>query len=116
MNAMPTILQQKLLVILQRCFIELRNLAPPVTSEQVHDLADAVEILPALMLRWEEGNLEVVRAALDSYQSKYVHANDYLSILNMDDASFRAMFLEHSDNWALFESEADGPIATPTPT
>ncbi|GEM_PF-7086947 len=116
MNAMPTILQQKLLVILQRCFHEMRNLAPTATSQQVHDLADAVEILPSLMLRWEEGNLEITRAALGVYQSKYAGAYDYLSILNMDDAAFRSMFLEYADSWALIESKSDGLIATCSPT
>ena len=112
----PAVVQQKLLVILQRCFHELRNLAPTVTSQQVHDLADAVEILPALMLRWEEGNLEITRAALGVYQSKYAGAYDYLSILNMDDAAFRSMFLEYAESWALVDSKGDQLIPTASPT
>lgn len=108
----PTTLQQKLLVILQRCFHELRDLASSGQWQQIYDLADTVEIIPALMLRWEEKNLDRVREVLAIYQSKHVHAYDYLSILNMDDAAFRAVFLDYQKSWAMMEAEANS--LTPT--
>ena len=110
MNAISAIVQQRLLVIIQRCFHELRNLAPPGQSQQMHDLADAVEILPSLMMRWEEKNLDLVREALGVYQSKYADAYDYLSILNMDDTAFQAVFLEYQDGWSQIESECEGRV------
>ncbi|MCI0682872.1 MAG: hypothetical protein L0Y71_12285 [Gemmataceae bacterium] len=112
MDAMPMILQQKLLVILQRCFHELRNLAPGGHLQQMHDLADTVEILPALMMRWEVKNRDLVREVLALYKSKYAHGYDYLSILDMDDASFRAVFLDYQNSWGMIESEVNGLAPT----
>lgn len=85
------ILFQKLLVILQRCLVQTRNLAP--VGQQIHDLADTFEIVPEMMLRWQAEDFDRVREILASYQAKYPGtAFDYLSILDMDDVDFQAVY------------------------
>jgi hypothetical protein len=39
-------------VILQRSFVELRNLALAQAFQQLYDLADAFEALPTLLENW----------------------------------------------------------------
>lgn len=99
MVANQEILFQKLHVILQRSLVESRNLAMNRNCEQLYDLADTFEIVPTLMTRWKDEDLEVVRNSLCHYQSKYRQtAYDYLSILGMDDAEFQAVFQLHDQS------------------
>src|SRR5436309_15707967 len=90
---MNPILQRKLYAILQRSFIESRNLALAQACQQLYDLADTFEVLPTWLDNWQEGHLGLVRDALAQYQAKYTAtASDYLSILDMPDADFEAVF------------------------
>ncbi len=83
----------KIHVILQRSFVGARNLALSKKCEQIFDLADTFEIIPSLLLHWEDSNLELIQAILKNYQIKYPEtAYDYLAVLNMDDQSFEDVF------------------------
>jgi hypothetical protein len=99
MNAPSDITQQKLLIILQRCLVELRNLAIGEHCPQIHDLADTVEIIPALMMRWEDRHIHVISDALTVYQAKYPGSYDYLSMLNMNEAAFQDAYQTREDDW-----------------
>lgn len=112
MNHESNITQQKLSLILHRCLVELRNLALGEHHQQIHDLADSAEIIPSLMLHWEDGHLDTIRDALAAYQSKYQGAYDHLSILNMEDAEFRAVFLAPHEDWNQCGMEGRQIIAT----
>jgi hypothetical protein len=88
----PT-LRRKLHVILQRGFVESRKLALTQACQQLYDLADTFEVLPTLLENWQKSHLDYVRDALAHYQGKYAAtASDYLSILEMTDADFDAVF------------------------
>ena len=83
MNAMSHDLTRRLLFILYRGLTEVRNLALGKDNEQISDLADALEILPSLMDRWEDDHLELVRFVLKTYQDKYPGGSfDYLAALD----------------------------------
>jgi hypothetical protein len=80
-------------MILQRSFLELRKLALARAFQQLYDLADTFEVLPTMLENWQESNLDYVRGALADYQAKYgATASDYVSILEMSDADFDALF------------------------
>lgn len=90
---MNPILRRKLYVILQRSFIESRKLALARAFEQLYDLADTFEVVPTLLDNWRERDLGFLRESLAHYQAKYAAtASDYLSILDMMDADFDAVF------------------------
>ncbi len=80
-------------VLLQRAFIETRNLALRKAQQQILDLADTFEVIPPLLLHWEEKHGEYLRGLLARYQQKYEGiAYDYLSILEMKDSEFEEVF------------------------
>ena len=80
-------------MILQRSFVESRKLALARACQQLYDLADTFEVLPTLLEDWQESHLDYVRDALVHYQAKYpATAADYVSILDMTDADFDAVF------------------------
>jgi hypothetical protein len=66
-------LSRRLLYILHRGMVEARNLSYAGHSEQVADLADAMEYLPILMLKWNQhsDSWEMVRHVLKTYEDKY---------------------------------------------
>jgi hypothetical protein len=87
------LLLDKLHVILHRAFVEARNLAMAQRCQQLADLADTFEVLPLLISAWEDDSLECVRSGLENYHSKYRGCSyDYLSILDMDEDSFRKLY------------------------
>ncbi len=93
MIPLPDLLQEKLLLIQHRAFVEARNLALAKRSEQIAELADALEILPSLMCRWEDQHLSRLRGILSAYQAKYPRsAYDYVAILDMEEGQFRTVF------------------------
>jgi hypothetical protein len=56
-------------------------------------LADTFEVLPSLLDNWQESNLDYVRGALAHYQANYAEtASDYVSLLDMAEADFDAVF------------------------
>lgn len=93
MIANQGILFQKLHVILQRSLVEARNLALSRNCQQLYDLADTFEIVPALLNRWTDTDFELVHACIGHYQAKYPEtAYDYLSILEMEEREFLTVF------------------------
>lgn len=92
MNASDT-LAAKIRVILQRAFIEARNLALARNAVQCYDLADAFEVVPVLLDGPEETCVADLERILSAYQRKYPDtAYDYLSILHMNDAAFHECY------------------------
>jgi hypothetical protein len=71
MSEPPPDLRRRLLFILHRGLVEARNLAFAGRTEQLADLADALEILPCLMLRWDDQQMAMVRFVLKNYEEKY---------------------------------------------
>jgi hypothetical protein len=93
MNAIPSLLLSKLHLLLHRAFVEARGLALQRNHQQLFDLADAFELIPSLMGRWEEGHLETIRNVLTGYQAKYPgSAFDYLALLSMDAEAFQEVY------------------------
>jgi hypothetical protein len=90
MNQLPAPLARRLLFILHRGLVETRNLALKHGDKQIADLADALEVLPSLMDRWEDGHLEVIRSILETYQKAFPGSGyDYLGYLENDGAPER---------------------------
>src|SRR5947199_6223809 len=84
---------KKLEVILQRAFVEARNLALRKAHQQIFDLADTFEIIPPMIENWQEKDWDWVRAIIQEYQDKYPGvAYDYISMLNMSDEAFLEVF------------------------
>lgn len=100
MKALDDVLFHKLCVILKRSWCEARNGAMRLDRQQIQDLADTMEILPSLLAEWHDDSLTIVRQALAVYQNKYAgSAYDYLSILDMEETAFRAVFLALNADW-----------------
>ena len=77
MNATGQDLKKRLLYILHLGLTEVRDLALAAGHKQISDLADAMEILPGLVDRCSEDDLEMIRFVLKNYQDKYHSAFDY---------------------------------------
>ena len=93
MVSSPPVLIQKLHVILQRSLVEARNLALSRNCQQLYDLADTFEMVPAKLTRWQDADFELIQRSIGHYQSKYPEtAYDYLSILDMEDQEFLTVF------------------------
>jgi hypothetical protein len=69
--AAPPEVLLRLLFILHRGFVEARNLGYAGRSEQIAELADAMEVLPGELLKWDERSMELVRFALKNYEDKF---------------------------------------------
>jgi hypothetical protein len=90
----------KLQVILHRSLVEIRNLAGCKAHDQIHDLADAVEFLPSLVLRWDGEQACLVRPALHQYEAKYPgSAGRYTCILDMEERDFNRMYRPERYSW-----------------
>lgn len=81
----PTSIEQRLLFILHRALVEARLLAQAGKSQQVHDLADAMEPLPGLIASWKDEYLEAARSNLETYAAKYPDAFGYLDFIDKYD-------------------------------
>jgi hypothetical protein len=64
-------LRRRILFILHRGFTEARNLAYAGRAEQIADLADALEIIPGMLLKWDAGQWDMLRFVLKTYEDKY---------------------------------------------
>lgn len=65
-------LRRRILFILHRGFTEVRNLALiGGSTEQIADLADALEIIPGMLLRWDADQWDMLRFVLKNYEDKY---------------------------------------------
>jgi hypothetical protein len=75
----------RLLMILHRAFVEVRNLALAHGCDPIAHLADTFETIPELMTKGEEAEYETIRAILREYQTRRApSAYDYLSMLETD--------------------------------
>ena len=82
MNQLPPALARRLLYILHRGLVEARNLALSHGHKQIAELADALEIFPSLMDRWEDEHLPLIRSILETYQKEFSQSGyDYLQYL-----------------------------------
>jgi YD repeat-containing protein len=81
----PTNIERRLLFILHRGFVEARLLAQAGKTQQVHDLADALEPLPGWIASWKDEYLEATRANLETYAAKYPDAFEYLVFIDKHD-------------------------------
>lgn len=80
MNQTPQDIRKRLIYILHLGFVEARNLALGQRHEQIHDLADALELLPRFVDNCNEEDLELIRFVLKTYQEKYPDSPfDYLA-------------------------------------
>jgi len=89
MSATEEELSKRLLYILHLGLVEVRNLALGAGNEQISDSADALEILPGFVNRWNEDNIEMTRFVLKTYQDKYQSAFDYPARFDRYDAPER---------------------------
>lgn len=81
----PANLERRLLFILHRAFVDTRLLAQAGKMQQVHDLADALEPLPAWLASWKNEYLEAMRSNLEKYAAKYPNALGYLDFIDKYD-------------------------------
>ena len=78
-------INRKLLFILHRGLVEARLLAQAKMHEQLFDLADAFEPIPAYMDNWQDSHLDAIRFNLKTYRSKHPNPSfDYLRYLDID--------------------------------
>lgn len=93
MDHKQRVLFQKLYYLLHRSLVDARNLSYAKRSDCVADLSDTFEIVPSLMARWEDGHLNLIRDNLARYQERNADlGHDYLSLLDMDDEEFLAVY------------------------
>lgn len=71
MNPLDPELLIRLLFILHRGWIEARLLSQRQAWQQLYDLTDALEPLPAAISRWNDQELEATRFNLNAYEKKY---------------------------------------------
>jgi|SRR6516165_11595243 hypothetical protein len=92
--ALEGTLHRRLLLILHRGLVEIRNLAlAKENTSRIADLSDTLELLPSLMDQWEDGHMDLVRRLLADYQTKHPDATfDYLSILDATDGVFERVY------------------------
>jgi hypothetical protein len=73
----PKDVDKRLLYILHVGLNEIRNMALGNGHGQIADLADALEILPRLVMECKDEDLELIRFVLANYQEKYHSSYDY---------------------------------------
>lgn len=71
MNTPDPTLLLRLLFILHRGWTEARLLAQGQRWQQLYDLTDALETLPAALTRWSDEELNATRFNLHAYEIKY---------------------------------------------
>jgi hypothetical protein len=81
----PVNIERRLLFILHRALVEARLLAQAGNTQQVHDLADALEPLPGWIASWKDEYLEATRSNLETYAVKYPNAFGYLDFIDKYD-------------------------------
>ena len=111
-NLAPPVVQARLLCILHRAFVQARNLSQRGDSQQVYELADTFELLPELMVNWDETTLGRIRSILAEYEAGHPQSGyEYLSLLEGDDAAFHAngfnVVAGHGEETGLSERRAD---------
>src|SRR5438046_377361 len=95
-----SLMTAKLHIILQRSLVEIRNLALMRAVEQIHDLADTVEFIPALLFSWDDEQANLVRLALARYEAKYPgSAARYTAILELTGSELNALYRPQQEDW-----------------
>jgi hypothetical protein len=85
-----SLLARRLRYIMHCGFVEIRNLAGVEgTSQQIHDLADAMEILPRYLEEATNEDVEIVRFVLRDYQTRYPQSREFLKYLDWHDVPDR---------------------------
>jgi hypothetical protein len=84
--ALQTDVARRVLYILHSGLVEARNLAMSGKTQQLFDLADALETLPGELNEWKEDSLESIRFNLRTYQDRYRgQSNDHLKYLDREE-------------------------------
>jgi hypothetical protein len=95
-----SLLTAQLHLILQRALLEIRNLALTQAVEQIHDLADTVEFIPALLFSWDDEQANRVRVALARYEAKYPDSTArYTAILDLTAGELDALYRPQPEDW-----------------
>src|SRR4051794_37112316 len=85
-NPAPAVIQTRLLRVLHRAFVQARNLALAGNCKQMYELSDTFEIIPELMVHWDETTLGRIRNILAEYESGHPDSGyGYLSLLDRDE-------------------------------
>jgi hypothetical protein len=79
----PHHVYERLLFILHRGLVEARLLAQAGRTQQIFDLADALEPLPGWMASWNDEHLDATRLNLQAYATKYPDAFRYIDYVDM---------------------------------
>ena len=83
-------LARRLRYIIHCGFVEIRNLARVEgASGQIHDLADAMEILPRYLEEATGEDVELIRFVLRDYQNRYPQSREFLKYLDSHDVPDR---------------------------
>ena len=83
-------LARRLRYIIHCGLVEIRNLASvDGTSQRIHDLADALEILPRYLEEATDEDVEIIRSVLVDYQARYPNSRDILKYLDWHDVPDR---------------------------
>lgn len=106
------LLFRKLLQLLHEAFVEARAIGYGTGDKKLTDLGDIFEIIPQLMLRWEDGNLELIREILGEFHRKH-GGRDWKALLDMNDDEFRKRYVGPF-HWDL-ESPDEAPVAKADP-
>ena len=108
MNAPPPILRAKLDRFLHEGFLFVRNrisdLGDPDsgTRREVHDVADAMEVIPTLFHRWDEAGWSTdsgtfVREVVEDLAVRVPHLGErFRMLLDMPDEEYAAFYLRDS--------------------
>ncbi len=81
----------RLLQMLHEGFVEARRIGYATGDERLTDLGDTFEIIPELMLRWDDESGELIRQILRRYHAKH-GGRDYGLLLDMADDEFRKRY------------------------
>ncbi len=95
-----SLLIAKFQVICHRSLEEIRNLALCKATGQIYDLADAVEIIPQILLHWDDERANTIRSGLVKYVERYPYsAGCYVSILDMEETVFHNLYIHTTFLW-----------------
>lgn len=84
-------LQLKLAEVAHLAFVDVRNLALRGADAlaQIRDLADTAELIPDLLVTWDDTQYGLVRSGLTEYARKYGGAGSrLLAVLDLDMAAY----------------------------
>jgi hypothetical protein len=81
----PADITKRLLFILHRGLVQMRNLATASGEQQISDLTDSLEIIPGLLDHWEDGRMQLLREILRNHQGKYPSAELYNYLAQLEE-------------------------------